>query len=817
MGSTHAADTDTDTDTGSDTDTDNNPAPDNEGPIGADRGLSPDAVRAVAPTIAGVVLSFGALVVFRINTYPTVVRGSAVVSGLNDPYYFRYWMEQLLAEANGPTDLRVLSDTSGQAFDGVRPATHAFNWWLAELTGPDLVTAWLPVASSLAVGLLLLGVGYRLTRDLRVGLAMVGMFAFIPLHAVYSGIGFLDHQVHQYFWLGLLLAGLVWLAEPLQESHAPTTGAGTDAATSTQSSGGAYLTAPATWGSAALTGVAVGVSVHIWGGSPLLIAPLFVYVVFRTPMDIRAGLSPARALLPVVAGTAVGAAIALGLHLVLNWGELFVVLMPVYVTLGSTVIIAVGELWRWGDLPPAGLLPAEGVIAAGGAWAATRLSADAIDRYTNRSDDLFGRENIAEAVSLFDPSVLTGPLLRLGLGFLIAVPVLLWVTGVVARSYEPGWLSIVVYAWILLALAVVQNRFAGQLSIVIAVFAGLGFVALLGRLGGLRPVRALPGPTPRPDAGWLESLTSRSVFAGTATGAETPTQTKTDGREDSDSGGEQSTPASPSPSPSRGAQSQSQTKPRPITRLELPTTRRAYLSLGGSLAVTGVVSATLVDGQTQETSYSTPEYQAAQVIAAHQDAVSRSYPANFVLSRWGSNRMYNYFANGESESYGFARRTYPEFLTEEAPDSWAENNLDRVGYVVISDEDADLPPGTAYHMLQERLGVAMDYRNPLSHYRLLSLGGGGGSDNWTVSAFAIVPGATITGTGTPSETVTVSRDTELTISGVSFPYRQATTVGDGGQFAVTVPYPGEYSLSGTDTQLQVSESAVVAGRSFSVD
>jgi hypothetical protein len=162
--------------------------------------------------------------VFRINTYPTVIQDNAVVSGLNDPYYFRYWMEQLLVEATGPADLRILSETSGQAFDGVRPATHAFNWWLAELTGPGIVTAWLPVASSLAVGVLLLGVGYRLTRDLRVGLATVGMFAFIPLHAVYSGIGFLDHQVHQYFWLGVLLAGLVWLASPLRDIRT-TTGA----------------------------------------------------------------------------------------------------------------------------------------------------------------------------------------------------------------------------------------------------------------------------------------------------------------------------------------------------------------------------------------------------------------------------------------------------------------------------------------------------------------------------------------------------------------------------------------------------------------
>lgn len=741
----------------------------------ADSQLLPDTVRAVAPTVAGVILSFGTLLIFRINTYAFVLRGSDVVSGLNDPYYFRYWMERLLAAADGPTDLSILSETSGQAFDGVRPATHALNWWLAELTGPDFVAAWLPVVSSLAVGVLLFAVAYRLTRDIRVGFATVGMFAFIPLHAVYSGIGFLDHQVHQYFWLAVLLTGLVWLASPLRDTH-----------TDTPSSLSGYLLDPATWGVAAGTGVAVGLSVHIWGGSPLLIAPLFLYIAFRTPIDIRAGLSPGRALLPVVAATAVGAGVALGLHLFLNWGELFVVLMPVYVVLGSVVVIGVGELWRRLGLPPAGLVPVEGGLAAIGAWIVTRISADAIDRYTDRSDALFGRDDIAEAVSLFDPSVFTGPFLRLGLVFFLAVPFLLWVTLSVARSYEPGWLSIVVYTWVLLALAVVQNRFAGQLSVVIAVFAGLGFAALLGRLGLIRPVTGIPGP------GLTIALSGLSP-------------TDTEGEPDSDGTGTDRTTATAERTRDRGGA---------ITRLRSPTTRRAYLGLGGSLVATGVVSAALVDAQTQETSYSDAEYQAAQAIAAHQETVSREYPANFVLSRWGSNRMYNYFANGESESYSFARQTYPEFLTEDSPDEWAENNRDRVGYVVIKNEDADLPAGTAYHMLQERLGVAMEYRNPLSHYRLLSLGGDGDSpDDWTLSAFAIVPGATLTGTGTPGETVTTG--TELTISGVTFPYEQAATVDDEGQFALTVPYPGEYTLKGT--QVQVSESAVAAGQTFSLE
>ncbi len=43
-----------------------------------------------------------------------------------------------------------------------------------------------------------------------------------------------------------------------------------------------------------------------------------------------------------------------------------------------------------------------------------------------------------------------------------------------------------------------------------------------------------------------------------------------------------------------------------------------------------------------------------------RDAAERGheYSENYVLSRWGQNRVYNYFVNGESEATGtLARRT----------------------------------------------------------------------------------------------------------------------------------------------------------------
>ncbi|MGQ3330837.1 MFS transporter [Halorubrum sp. FL23] len=732
------------------------------GKIGdATAGIIPAPIRKIAPTAVGALITFGTLLIFRINAYPFIFRDGNVVSPLNDPYYFRYWMEQLLAEASGPTDLSVIAESNGVAFDGVRPATHAVNWWLAELIGPNAVTAWLPVVSSLVVGVALCGIAYSLTRDLRVGFATVGMLAFVPLHAVYSGIGFLEHNAHQYFWLAGVLAGFVWLARRSQYNTSK------QRATAV----GIFAT-PRTWGIAAGTAVAIGLYTHTAGSTPLFIVPLFVYAVFRVPMVLRAGHLPTRTLRPLCGATIGGALLAAGLHVFLGWGELFVVLAPICLAVGTTVLVGVGDGWYRADLPVAGLIPVEFIASGAGIWSIQYLFTDAIARYRGRSDDLFGRAGIAETVSLFDPGILSGPVLRLGVGFVFAIPVLVWLTAVVARRNEPGWLLLVVYGWGTLMLAFIQNRFAGHLSLTITVFAGVGFVATLNQLGVARPLTGVPGPRTLV----AEITTSESAVTGE----------------------QQSVSATPDPEP---------------TRLAAPTTRRAYLGLGGAIGVTGLASAVLVDEQTTQTSYSDAEYRAMRAISAHNEAVSRAYPANFVLSRWGTNRMYNYFTSGESESYGFARNTYPEFVAEQNPDEWAQDQLGRVGYVVIDSDDVDLPAGTAYHMLQQRLGVAMEYRDPLAHYRLVYLAGESGDpETWDLSAYAVVAGATIQGTGTPGETVVAG--TEVTVSGVSFPYQRATTVTDEGEYALTVAYPGTYTIGATE--VSVTETAVVAGESISV-
>lgn len=81
---------------------------------------------------------------------------------------------------------------------GTRPLAHAVNWWFAELLGPATVAAWLPVALAVVLGGVLYGLAVTLTADHRIGLAAVLLYALSAVHVVYTSLGFIDHNPHQY-------------------------------------------------------------------------------------------------------------------------------------------------------------------------------------------------------------------------------------------------------------------------------------------------------------------------------------------------------------------------------------------------------------------------------------------------------------------------------------------------------------------------------------------------------------------------------------------------------------------------------------------
>jgi len=691
--------------------------------------------------LAGLVVALCVVAGARMTALGSVFQRGYAISPGNDAYYFRYWLGELLAESSGVTDFRVLVDAPA-GVSGVRPLSHATNWFLAELLGgsqwaAETVAIWLPIVASVALGAVIYKLAVILTRDVRVGLASVLVLAVTPVHATYSGLGFLDHNIHQYFWLGITLLTLGWLAVDLQQR----VGGHDDRREAVLS----QLRATPTWAVAVIFGLSVAAGTHAWGGSPLLLLPLAAYIGLRVALDVRTDLSPVLTVLPVLVGVGIGSVLSIGLHLRWGWHSGFVSTTPVLVFGGGVVVATLGELWRRLELDYRGLLVSEGLVAVGGLFVFRWLRPEDWTRALRRADDLFFREGATETVSLFatEYAVILGPLYQFGVGFYLALVMLGWVGLVVTRRYEPGWLLLGTYSGFLLVIAAIQVRFAGQLAIPFSILGGLGVVYVLSAVDLAR----------RP------------------------------------------APLNEETSPTASDESSS------IPSLSLPDRHKTVYVVGLGVLLFGI-SLIFVPGFAAQTDYSAPQASALESIDNHATEFDREYPANFVLSEWGDNRMYNHFVNGESRSYGYAQNNFQNFQSGSDPDEWYSQFDGRVGYVVMTEVDSDVPAESTQSQLLANLGAGGNGTEALSHYQLLSV-----DEDRSAAAFVVVPGATITAPGEPGETVNVS--TEVSIDDTSFSYEREVTVGDTGRVEVVVPYAGEYSVG--SASVEVTETDVLNG------
>ncbi|MFP9193641.1 MFS transporter [Natrialbaceae archaeon A-CW1-1] len=699
-------------------------------------------VRALLGLAGALVLVFA----MRITQYGSVMRGDDVVSPGNDPYHYRYWMEELLAESTSSTDIGLLAEMPDIAV-AARPMTHAFNWWFATLLGgdqwaADMVAAWLPVIASIALAVVIYALAIVVTRDPRVGIASVILFAVAPVHVVYTQIGFLEHRLHQYFWLGVTVLALAWLAvnfnrrQEDKEARVAIRG---------------HLTSPITWAWSGVLGVALGISVHLWGGSPLLFIPLAAYIGLRVLLDVREGLSPTLANLPVLVGLGIGTAISVWMHTSFDWHLAFVAYTPAMVLGGAIVATALGELWRYFDVPVDRLAALEAGTVVIGLFLIRMYRPENWASARNRADDLFLREGATETVSLFtvEYGVIFGPLIQLGISFYLALAILGWVIWLVNQEYEPAWLLLGVYTSTLIVLAGIQVRFAAQLMIPLSVLGGVGFVYVLSTLDLAR--RPMPFRSPEP-------VNPKRINGG-----------------------------------------------GDVPVITVPNTQKVAYIIGIGLLICGlslIYAPTLSD----QVSYDDAEYEVVMAIEKHASETEREYPGNYVLSHWGNNRMHNYFVNKESNRYIYARSNFDDFRLEPNPTNNFEEFGDRVGYVIVTDTN-EAPPESTQTKLLEDLGIGANTGEPVTHYQLVYA-----SENRSVAAFALVPGATFEADRYPGEYVTVSGN--VSVSGESIDYERTVAVGEDGRLEVTVSNPGIYSINGEE--IVVSEEDVASGATIEV-
>jgi dolichyl-diphosphooligosaccharide--protein glycosyltransferase len=388
------------------------------------------------------------IALLRALSFPQVFRDRIVFSG-NDPYYYRYWVEQLLADPDLTLSSLPPTVASGE------PLYVATMWMVTDVLGgtPTVVgwvLAWYPVVSALVSGVLLYLLAIEVTEDRRVALAAVVILAVIPGHAFRTSLGFADHHAFDYPWLGLTALSLVVLVRAELQTKRSAAG---------------------------VVGLGTGIAGQVlaWEVGPLFITPIGLIVTALAARAIAQKASPLYTGSSVVAGIGLGAGLTWAAHAVLGWHTTLVAATPTLLLIGSLAVFVAAEGAFRAGLQVRTALGVELLTAVIGVSVLTvvfpALWADIMNRVETK---LFRTDSIAETQALFADSF--GWLLLFGFVLIIALPYLIWATR--RALHDERWVVPVVYAWALFGLATIQVRFVGEFGICAAFFAGLGFIHL---------------------------------------------------------------------------------------------------------------------------------------------------------------------------------------------------------------------------------------------------------------------------------------------------------------------------------------------------
>jgi dolichyl-diphosphooligosaccharide--protein glycosyltransferase len=395
-------------------------------------------------------LALASVVVFRLFSLPSVFRGDAVVLLANDPYYYRILVEEMLSAQNA--GLSTVTSPTGE------PLYVATLWAVSELAGgtashAGTVMAWYPVVTAVLTAGLVYATAVILTDDRRIGLAAVLVLAILPGHAFRTALGFADHHAFDYVWLTLTVFGFVTADRRRWASTATV-------------SRSLVLT---------VASLAIGVAGQAlaWDGSPILLAPAGLVVVGWTLWAVSEGGSPLAHLWPVATGIGLAALLVGGVHGLLGWQSLLVVLAVVLLALGTLGTLLLGEAaYRFEQsVRRLAVVQAVSFVLAASSFAVLRPE-DWTRLVTSVQSRLLTPREIAEVSSILGNSL--NWLFLFGLVLVAAIPYLGW--GLLRARSQPRWLAPTLYAWYLLFLSVIQQRFAGELSLQLAIFAGLGVV-----------------------------------------------------------------------------------------------------------------------------------------------------------------------------------------------------------------------------------------------------------------------------------------------------------------------------------------------------
>lgn len=673
-----------------------------------------------------VALLAGALVVvvvFRVHTVGEIYREGAVVLSGNDPYFYRYWVEQSLANPGIPAD--VLNEEPLFVVTLVA-ATQLFGG-TASVAGH--VLAWYPVVAGIVCAAVVYHLAVTVTGDRRMALFGVLFFAVIPASAIRTSVGFADHHAFDYvlFSITLLALSKVVVSE-------------------TERGGRPWKHL---WVTTA--GLLIGAQVLAWDAGTVLVLPVVGVILARASIDVHNGDSPVTAGVPMLGALLIGGGTALVGHAILGFQTTAVALSPAVLACGALGSVGLAEYWHRAAWRANTLLVAYGAVAILGTFFLWASGSSVWDLLVYRLDTLFRSSEVSETASLFDLGSLA-IFTQFGLALFLAIPAM--IVGTVRSIDAPRWLPLTIYAWCFFALAALQLRFGGELSITVAVFAGVGFVWLANRIGAL----SLQGKADRsnglsrlPDRGTVAKVLVLLLLLGGVGAGQTVERTE-----------------------------------------PLPISDRVYNT------------ATFVSEYADERGQTYPE---SYVLSDWSD--NRVY--NHYVS--GNGESYEY---ARTEYRRFAGGTdpgswYPEFAGETNREETHPGYDGRVGYVVLGVAADGVNPRSTIWRLTRNLGSARGDVSGVGHYRVIYVPPERGR-----VAVAVVPGATLSGVGEPNASVSVATDVEA--EGIAFEYERRTVAGERGQWTLRVAHPGEYDVQvgNESSTVSVPEDTVETGSTVEV-
>jgi len=472
-----------------------------------------------------------------------------------------------------------------------------------------------------------------------------------------------------------------------------------------------------------------------WPGAPLWFFGVGVYVTIQSALAYYRDRSPVPRGVPIVVGILIAAALTLLMRFGFGWLQPYRVVTPLLLAAGAGVAIAAGEAgYRLGVPRKTGLLFSIviGIVVAAGTWVAVPAVSQAVRRFQEYLNET-AAENITETVPLFsvELGVVVGPLSYIGGVFAIALPAMAWLTWVALRDDRPEWLVVTSFGWYLFGWTMIQVRFTAEFSPLIALFAGVGFVILLSKVDLISPLHIGGEQTPDTSAA-LDRPNDEDAIAP-----------------------------------------------------EWNVTRAVYV--GGFFILISIFAFIFIPSFMADITVGDSTYETATWIDEYSDERGYEYPKNYVFTPWSQNRQYNYYVNGESDRYRFAQQNYEGFVSSEDPDDWYEQLSRRGLFVVTHDIGTELPPTSTQVTLHERLGSGGENAGGTSHYQAKYV-----TDDRDRVVFELVPGARLTGVGTPNTVETVELGVD--IEGETFTYRRQVETNGYGDYGLTVPYPGEYEI-----------------------